>query len=350
MQHRRVSHLAASLATREQARRRLTLMAIAGVLLMSTSPVFGHHISSVGEPFLLGLDHLGALCLTALHILLEPVHGVFHVVIVAGLTYATWDRVRAWLKVRRALSPLEMHVPVEGDPFREAARAASIDPEVVRVVEGLPNPAFTAGWVEPRIYVAAGLANHLSPRELAALLAHEGAHVARRDPLRLSLLRFFALTLFWIPALRRLAADVADEAEVMADDAAAADPLVLASAILNVAHWQHGARNLEIHASAGAGFFRPALIDRRIRRLAGEDTVVCTHVTRRSIVGAALALSLVWSSGILVAHPMSAAERAHHGGHCHHRGETALNHLFCVGLSLDRAAEDCPHGAGSTEF
>ncbi len=345
MQQRMVSHLAASLATREQARRRLTLVANAGVLLLSTSPVFGHHVSSVGQPFLLGLDHLGALCLTALHILLEPVHGVFHIVIVAGLTYAIWDRVRAWLKVRRAVSPLEMHVPVAGDPFWEAARAASVDPGVLRVVEGLPNPAFTAGWLEPRIYVAATLANHLSLGELAALLAHEGAHVARRDPLRLSLLRFFACTLFWIPALRRLAADLADEAEVMADDAAAADPLVLASAILNVAHWPYDARGSDMQQFAGVGFFRPDLFDRRIRRLAGEDTVVRTHVTRRSIVGAAMALSLVWSSGILAAHPMSASERAHHGGHCQHRGEAAFKHLFCVGFSPDRAEGNCPHGS-----
>lgn len=341
---RRPIHLTGSLATREQAHRRLTITAIAGLLLLSTSPVFGHHVSGVGEPYLVGLDHLGALCLTALHILLEPVHGVFHVVIVAGLAYATWDRVRAWLRVGQALSPLDRRTPVAGDPFHDAALAASVDPGIVRVVEGLPNPAFTAGWLSPRIYVAAALAAQLSSRELSALLAHEGAHVRRRDPLRLSLLRFFACTLFWIPALRRLAADVADEAEVMADDAAAADPLVLASAILNVARWNHGAAGFEARGSAAVGFFRPDLLDRRIRRLAGEDTAVRTHVTRRSVIGAALALSLVWSSGILVAHPMSAAERADHGGHCHHRGETALEHLFCAGLSLDRTVGECPHG------
>jgi hypothetical protein len=100
---------------------------------------------------------------------------------------------------------------------------------------------------------------------------------------------------------------------------------------------------VEAQGSAVAGFFSADLLDRRIRRLAGEDIAVRTHVTRRSIVGAALALSLVWSSGILAAHPMSAAERAHHGGHCHHRGEMALEHLFCAGISFDPAAGECPH-------
>ena len=41
--------------------------------------------------------------------------------------------------------------------------------------------------------------------------------IARRDPLRLSLMRFLACTLFYIPALRRLADDLTDEAEIEAD-------------------------------------------------------------------------------------------------------------------------------------
>ena len=51
--------------------------------------------------------------------------------------------------------------------------------------------------------------------------------------------RILGCTLFWIPAFRRLAADMADEAEIDADDAAAAgQPLVLASAILSLAAWR----------------------------------------------------------------------------------------------------------------
>lgn len=337
-------HLTNALVMREQMHRRVTLVAVAGLLLLSTSPVFGHHLSGFGASALAGLDHLGALCLTALHLLLEPVHQIFHVIIIAGVLYATWDRINAWRLVRKALAPLDYRTPAEGDPFWVAASVAEIDPRTIRVVDGLPNPAFTVGWLRPRIFAARALAERLRPEELAAVLAHEAAHVARRDPLRLSLLRFFGCTLFWIPALRRLADDLADEAEVLADDAAAHDPLVLASAILAVAQWEAPAP-----AGSGAvGFLRPDLLERRIRRLAGEDAHVRTHVTRRSLLTAALALSLVWSSGMLVAHPLSAAERAHVGRHCHHRGAWAIGHLFCAGPVRSGAADECPHANRTT--
>ena len=349
MAHPDPGYLTGTLATREQTHRRVTLVAIAGLLLLSTSPVFGHHVSGFGESALAGLDHLGALCLTALHLLLEPVHRIFHFVIVAGVLYATWDRVRAWQLARRALAPLDARLPVVGDRFWVAARTAGIEPRTVRVVDGLPSPAFTVGWFTPRVYAASALAERLRPAELAAVLAHEGAHVARRDPLRLSLLRFFACTLFWIPALRRLADDLADEAEVLADDAAAHDPLVLASAILAVAQWEAPAPGpVPAGSTAAVGFLRPDLLERRIRRLAGEDARVRTHVTRRSVFTAALALSLVWSSGVLVAHPLTAAERAHHGGHCHHRGEWPLAHLFCAGPVLSGVDAECPHADRAT--
>ena len=71
------------------------------------------------------------------------------------------------------------------------------------VVSGLPNPAFTVGWFHPMVYVAAELAEWLTSDELAAVLAHERAHLGRRDPLRLSVLRFLGRTLFWLPALHR---------------------------------------------------------------------------------------------------------------------------------------------------
>jgi beta-lactamase regulating signal transducer with metallopeptidase domain len=60
----------------------------------------------------------------------------------------------------------------------------------------------------------------MSEAKLRAVLPHETAHVRRRDPLRLSLLHVLARTLFWVPAVARLTENIADEAEVSADDAA----------------------------------------------------------------------------------------------------------------------------------
>jgi hypothetical protein len=224
------------------------------------------------------------------------------------------------------------------------------------------------------VYLARELADFLSPEQLAAVVAHEAAHVRRRDPLRLSALRFLGRTLFWIPALRRLADDMADEAEILADDAGAGEqPLVLASAILALAGWGtpaaesgavsfppatavgiiagYGAGNGVRHGAARDGATIPArdaLLERRVRRLAGEAVPVATHVTRRSLAWASAALAAVWASGIIMAHPLPAAVPGHPDAeHCEHHRRSALTHLFCLGLTTSptRHVHDghCPH-------
>ena len=341
MRRTQLGYLTATLTLREQSHRRVTLLGIAALIVLSMGPVVGHHLLPFETDNLLaGVDHFGALCLTALHLLFAPVHPTIHVAIAGGLLYALWDRYRAWRLVRRSLSVIDIRRAMPGDAFWQAAQAAKVNPRTLRIVPGLPSPAFTAGWLQPRIYVAESLSDHLAEAELVAVIAHEGAHAARRDPLRLTVLRSLACMLFWLPALRRLADDVSDQAELLADDAAAGDkPLVLASAILSVAHWSSGMRR----SSAAVGFVRPDLLEQRVRRLAGEETPVRSHVTRRSLVAAAMALAVVWTSGVLVTHPLPAHAADAHARHCDHQHESALAHLFCLGSPLHATTGDCPH-------
>lgn len=341
MTPRGLGYLAETLTLREQSHRRVTLVGIGALIVLATSPVFGHHVLAYEhEQLLAGVDHIGTLCLTALHLLLAPVHRALHVALVAGLAYAAWNRIQAWRLLRGSLTLLDVRAAAGGDAFWTAATTARIDPALLRIVSGLPVPAFTAGFLRPRIYVSEALPEHLAPDELAAVIAHEGAHVARRDPLRLTSLRALAHTLFWIPALRRLSEDMTDQAELAADDAAAGDrPLVLASAILRVAHWPAppAAHGMVV------GFAADDLLERRVLRLAGEDTPVRSHVTRRSLAGAAAALVIVWTSGVLMAHPMPSHSSAASARHCDHRHETALVHLFCLGSPFAAAQRECPH-------
>lgn len=343
--------------TREFRHRRLLLVAIAGLLLLSLMPVVGRHLFFRAHAPLTGIDHIGALCLVALHALLVPVHEALHLLVIVGVAYAVFDRGRAWHRAGRTLGPLHSEVPAPGDPFWRAAVAVGLPPHRVRVVDGLPVPAFTTGWLSPKVYAARELVT--GPRcighdELAAVLAHERAHVERRDPLRFSLLRAMASMLFWIPALRGLADDVADDAEIRADDEAASnvDPLVLASAIVALGAWgapEHSRRMSAPGGSEMVGFVRQDLLPRRIRRLAGEDIAPSSRVTRRSVAGALLALAIVWTSGIVDVHtlPHSTGTISNHATHCEHPGGSAFAHLLCrraaPGGWITAGGSDCPH-------
>jgi len=341
-------YLTPRLQKREHAHRRWLLLGLAAGILLSLSPVVGHHLSQQASTYLAGQDHLFSLCLIALHELLAPVHTIFHAILYVGLAYAFYDRARALLGLNRTLRQLPGRDVLHGDGFFNVARDACVPLDAIRIVPDLPVPAFTAGMFAPKIYIAENLGQILSHEQLVAVLAHENAHRRRFDPLRLSSLRFLARTLFLLPALRRLAEDIADEAEIAADDEAAANthvnPLVLASAIIELA-----SRTRSAVPVGAIAFEHIDLVERRVKRLAGEESIVRTHVTRRSLLGATMVLGAVWVSGLIMAHPLPAAsivdgqpvgpDNAHHSLlHCDHPGESALSHLFCLRDRLQHAS------------
>lgn len=323
---------------REFAHRRAIMLGTGALVVLATSPLIGHHLPLGLRELLAGKDHLLGLCLLALHELADPVHDVFHLLLAAGFAYAAVDRVRAWGTARRALRPLPAIRAAAGDTAWRAARAAGLDPAVLRLVPGLPAPAFTAGLLRPRVFLASDVANVLSFDQLVVLLAHEASHVRRRDPLRLSALRFLSHTLFWMPGFRALTEDAADEAEIRADDdAARGRPLVLASAILALA----SPPLAPAPVPDSVGFAERDLVERRVRRLAGEPVDPAMRLSRRALIGAVAILMLVWTSTAAVTHPLPFEHAGLH--HCHHDEAHAVTHLFCRGLTLHASPRDCPH-------
>jgi Zn-dependent protease with chaperone function len=324
---------AEALAEREHRYRRRAFLGLAVLLVLSISPVFGHHLPIGYEQTLAGRDHFWALCMAAVHVLLAPIHGLFHLLFAAGAGYATMDRVRAWRRQRSVLMVLPTAPAEPGGELWTAAVAAGLDPRRLAVVPGLPSPAFTVGWIRPRVYVDARLAEYLSTDELEAVLAHEAAHVRRRDPLRFSALRFLACMLFWLTAVRRLVEDLIDEAEVMADDVAVRGrPLALASALLTLAQWR-------APTPTGVGFGDRDMLDRRIRRLAGQPVGPRSRLTRRAVATTVLVLMLTWSAGVVAAHPAGLDGDVH----CRHDGRGTLMHLYCPGYGPHASRGDCPH-------
>ncbi len=85
---------------------------------------------------------------------------------VVGVARLLWSAVGMRRLVRRLAATATTHDGVDD----------------VRVVPTTRAFAFVAGFWRPRVYVGAGLWDRLAPASREALLAHERAHVAQRDP------------------------------------------------------------------------------------------------------------------------------------------------------------------------
>lgn len=129
---------------------------------------------------------------------------------------------------------------------RRAARVAAltgIDTPAIRVRSGCPGGAFAAGIRRPWIALDLALVATLDERELDALLAHEMAHIRRRDPLFCLLTGLCRDVLFFLPGVHIAAVWLRREQEEEADDLAADStrrPATLASTILKVWEVQTG--------------------------------------------------------------------------------------------------------------
>lgn len=112
------------------------------------------------------------------------------------------------------------------------------------------------------------------------VVAHEAAHVRRRDPLRVFLLRFLLRTTFWLPVFERLSDAFLEGTEILADDHAASAgarsdrgpdrSFVLASAPVSLA----AAYRPHPVAEPGIGIHptgAPDLLARRVRRLVAKS-------------------------------------------------------------------------------
>lgn len=124
-----------------------------------------------------------------------------------------------------------------------------------------------AGFFRARLLLDRELLETLSPDELAAVVAHENLHVARRDNLRRWLLRAAPDWLAFCGPAREIERAFADAAEAEADTAAVRDgrpaALALASALVRVARsmprWPDAALASGLHSASGGALRRRVL-------------------------------------------------------------------------------------------
>ncbi len=180
------------------------------------------------------------------------------------------------------------------------------------MVPGSPVLCHALGIFSPRVLLSTELAKSMTPDEVRAALAHEAAHLRRRDPAALLLLSISGL--FVPPILGRMLSSPFHEASEEACDVEAAcavgDAPLVASALVKVVALRQSAPSMGALAPA----FGEDLLERRVHRLLEQRAF--TRATARSLLlgGAfttsALALALSQSP------------------YLHHAVETALHHFF----------------------
>lgn len=151
--------------------------------------------------------------------------------------------------IRRVLRP-GVPAPVTSPVTRVTARLAAamgLCPPRIVLLARCPGGAFTCGTRKPVLAVDPALLAELDRYELEGLLAHELAHIARRDPLLGMIVGLFRDLAFFLPPLHLAARWLRREQEESADELASSHtgrPVALASSILKVWTASHGDRPL----------------------------------------------------------------------------------------------------------
>ncbi|MBK9388333.1 MAG: M56 family metallopeptidase [Planctomycetes bacterium] len=218
----------------------------------------------------------------------------------AFLAFALWSLVALALLARhgvrrwRLSQALAHREPVADGPARDLLDALCLEAGFGRGVLLSRSRALRVpvafGWLRPEICVPASFFDELEEAAWEPLLAHELAHLVRRDPLWLALCRAQAALTLGLPPLRWAERALRADAEWLADAWAAqrTSPLELARCLACVAE-----RTLHARAPRGAfalaGHEEPTLTRRVERLLAPGEVAHAAHGVRGARL-AALAL------------------------------------------------------------
>jgi Zn-dependent protease with chaperone function len=173
-----------------------------------------------------------------------------------------------------------------------------------------------AGLVRPRIVVSAGALAALDDEELAAGLAHEHGHIARRHHLGLAYVECCRAVARMLPGTRRAVREFRFHLERDADEWALRrqhDPCALASAICKAATTRALGDRLIITLAGGA-------IERRLDDLLGRESATTGSLRRRLVDSAAvLMVCVTLTSLVAIPNEALAGDRGRVADHSEHQ-------------------------------
>jgi Zn-dependent protease with chaperone function len=179
-------------------------------------------------------------------------------------------------------------------------------------VPGAPRLCHAVGILRRRILLSASMEEELTPAELRAALAHEEAHLSRRDPLvglllgAAGLLAAPWLSRSWFATWQAASEEACDVQAVVAVE----DGGLVASALVRVAVLQR--RVSEVTGTTAA--FGALALERRVRLLLDGQPRSASSVYAMGLAGA-----VAFALGLLA---------LGHASFLHHAVETALHHFF----------------------
>lgn len=176
-----------------------------------------------------------------------------------------WRALALFLKTREFPSSFSVGQPSK--KLRDVASALGLEGGVLEI-SGERAGVFCAGFIRPRLYVAARAVQALEREELRAVLEHERYHLERRDPLRMFIAELVLWCLRFVPGIKRMYEEFRTSVELAADEAAIerlGSNRALSSALLRLLS-QHG--GTRVAAPVGVAYF--GVTDRRIEHLLGE--------------------------------------------------------------------------------
>ena len=229
------------------------------------------------------------------------------VIWVAGVTFFSVRLISGWRVALRLRRVAVAAVPPEWSEALNALMARMRVSAPVRLIaSSLAATPMVVGWLKPVILVPVEMLTGLPAEQLRALLAHELAHIVRRDYLVNFLQSVAEAALFYHPAVWWVSERIRAEREACCDDMAVevtGNALAYARALADL---DSGRRErLEMANAANGG----SLVS-RIHRLAGRPESV-SHTLPGA--AAAWAMSLLWLAGVGAvlasgAHPSAGAK------------------------------------------
>lgn len=199
---------------------------------------------------------------------------------------------------------------------RAVAERMRVQPPPVALCSGWPGGATVVGILRPVLLVDEELARTLDPEELEGLVAHELAHVRRRDNLLALVASLVQDLAFFVPGVRGVVRGLHREREAAADQLAVrvtGRPGALASGLLKVLDARHQPAGCAAFVTAGSVVDRVRLLVEDLpaqgqARSWGEAGLVGVSLALAVLAGVALparvgdhpgvgdALALVWAA------------------------------------------------------